>query len=68
MSTEIHVIERALQIARSGKCTCTTDVRKALSREGYSAFDLMHVTPRLSAQIKRLCVEARAKAVLERQA
>jgi len=61
MSTEIHVIVRAFQIARSGACGSTSDVRKTLGREGYTAVDLMHMTPRLSMQIKKLCIEAQAR-------
>lgn len=41
---QTHVIERAFEIAeREHACLKVSDVREALSREGYTISDLMHL-------------------------
>jgi hypothetical protein len=55
MVHEVPIVERALQLARTGKYASTADVRFALKREGYSAVDLMQITGTLSLQLRRIC-------------
>jgi hypothetical protein len=52
MDHNITVLERAFQLAKSGRCTSIGDIRQQLSSEGYST---EHITGRgLIRQLKAL--------------
>ena len=46
------IIERALELAREGKCRTTDDFHRALSREGYQQVSAHLSGPSLRAQLK----------------
>lgn len=55
-----HVVERALQLARSGLYRARWDVSRALEREGYTIADLSHLEgPSMSKTLTTLCRKAR---------
>lgn len=53
---QIHVVERAYQLARTPNCQNTGDVAKALSAEGYSGAEISHFQgASIRADLNRLC-------------
>jgi hypothetical protein len=56
------IIERAYELARSGACRGSSEVRLALKADDYSNADInQHLRgPTLIKQLNRLCREARA--------
>jgi hypothetical protein len=58
MNPTTPIIERAFQLARSGRHADTRAVRKALTHEGYTAVEQMHITPTLAKQIRQVCKAA----------
>ncbi|MBD3835430.1 MAG: hypothetical protein DI552_12020 [Brevundimonas sp.] len=53
---QIHVVERAYQLARTPNCQNTGDVVKALSAEGYSGAEISHFQgASIRADLNRLC-------------
>jgi len=59
---EQHVLERAFELARSGKYHSTTDLLRALSAEGYAKTDPHLVSKSVRLQLRRLCAGARIEA------
>jgi hypothetical protein len=53
-----HLIERALELARSGQFERTTQLRQVLKREGYDAVEA-HLSGSLAKQIAELCRSSR---------
>ena len=63
MDNHQTVLERAFEIARTGKCLKVDEIRRQLKREGYSSTELQQVTGRmLSVQLSQLIEQARAEA------
>ncbi len=53
---QIHVVERAYQLARTPNCQNTGDVVKVLSAEGYSGAEISHFQgASIRADLNRLC-------------
>jgi tRNA G26 N,N-dimethylase Trm1 len=53
---QIHVVERAYQLARTPECQNTGDVVKALSAEGYSGAEISHFQgSSIRADLNRIC-------------
>jgi hypothetical protein len=55
MSSEINIIERALQIAREGACLNWNEVAKKLKSEGHGSVEAHLSGPSLRKQINALC-------------
>jgi len=50
---QVSVIQRAFELAQSGKLESITDLRKTLRREGFSHLDVVETTfPSVSKQIR----------------
>lgn len=50
-------LERAYQLAREGRCRTVSDIKQALSSEGYDRIQDALYGPRLSADLRKLCRE-----------
>lgn len=48
-------LERAYQIAREGRCRTVSDIKQALSSEGYDRIQDSLYGPTLSADLRKLC-------------
>jgi LmbE family N-acetylglucosaminyl deacetylase len=60
MQNRLTALERAFELARSGECHGTDEIRKRLNSEGYSG---QQVTgPTLLRQLRELCARARIDA------
>jgi hypothetical protein len=59
MDTSKTQLERAFELAGSGRCDTVSDIRKALSAEGYSTDQLTGST--LFRQLRTLIADAKAK-------
>jgi hypothetical protein len=53
MDPKVSALERAFQLARSGRVSNIDDIRKILKREGYDLIDLF-VGPSLKSQLREL--------------
>jgi hypothetical protein len=60
MNDSTPIVQKAFELARSGAFTNTNEIRKALAKAGYSGIDLMHISPSLSIQLRKVCSEARS--------
>jgi hypothetical protein len=58
MVTQLTPLERAFDLARSGDCSCISDLRKRLRDEGYS--DAQIDGPSLTRQLRGLLTAAKA--------
>lgn len=56
---QVGTVERAYQLARSGRCRSVGDIRAELKREGLGAVDSHLAGPSLRRELSRLCLEAR---------
>ena len=56
---ERHILERALELARSGQHSSSKALYRALAAEGYAKGDPHLQSPSVRLQIRRLCAEAR---------
>lgn len=61
MHKDIHIVERAFQIARGGACATTKAVRDRLKSEGYASVE-MHINGSLATQLKKICEQSVAAA------
>lgn len=59
MNVPLTTLERAFQLARSGECASTTEIRLRLKRERYDAVEAHLQGPSITRQLRRLCEEAR---------
>lgn len=50
-------LERAYQLAREGRCRTVSDIKQALSFEGYDRIQDSLYGPTLGADLRRLCRE-----------
>lgn len=48
-------LERAYQLAREGRCRTVSDIKQALSSEGYDRIQDALYGPKLSADLRKLC-------------
>ena len=52
----VHVVERAYQLARTGKFAIRSEIGRALEGEGYSQADLQHLQGfAITRDLNRLC-------------
>ena len=56
---KLSTIERALQLARSGKCLTVTDVRRTLKQERYDAVEDSTAGMAIQAQLKAAIEKAK---------
>ncbi|MFC7380056.1 hypothetical protein [Brevundimonas sp. GCM10030266] len=55
-----HVVERALELARTGLYRARWDISRALEKEGYTIADVSHLDgPSMSRTLTTLCRQAR---------
>lgn len=55
----VHIVERAFQLARSGRYRARSDIGRALSAEGYTLTDLQHLDGAgITRDLNRLCRES----------
>ncbi len=59
MTTRPSTLERAFELARSGECTSTSEIRLRLKRERYDQVEAHLQGPSISRQLRLLCEEAR---------
>jgi hypothetical protein len=59
MEQNVNTLERAFELARSGKCASIKEIRTCLHSEGYSQG--LIVGKYLSAQLRQLMLEANPK-------
>ena len=59
MSSEVNIIERAMQIARSGTCLNWSEVAKKLKAEGHGSVEAHFSGPTFRKQITALCEASR---------
>ena len=57
--TQQTTIERAFEIARSGKCASVNEIRQQLRAERFDQVDAYLAGPQLSRQLRDLCQQAR---------
>ena len=62
MTTPPSTLERAFQLARSGECASTAEIRIRLKRERCDAVDALLQGPSINRQLRLLCEEARRAA------
>jgi hypothetical protein len=56
---QLHTLERAFELARTGDCTSVEDIRKRLKAEQYSQVDAHLAGASVRRQLLDLCREAR---------
>ena len=50
-------LERAYELAREGRCRTVSDIKQALSAEGFDRIQDSRYGPTLSAALRKLCQE-----------
>lgn len=56
----LHVVERALELARTGLYRARWEISRALEKEGYTIADVSHLDgPSMSRTLTSLCRQAR---------
>ena len=58
---QLHTLERAFELARTGECTSVDDIRKRLKAEQYSQVDAHLAGASVRRQLLDLCREARGE-------
>ena len=56
---QLHTLERAFELARTGECISVDDIRKRLKAEQYSQVDAHLAGAAVRRQLLDLCKEAR---------
>ena len=59
MTYPLSTLERAFELARSGTCAGTAEIRLHLKRERFDAVEAHLQGPSINRQLRRLCEEAR---------
>ncbi len=59
MTTRPSTLERAFELARSGECASTSDIRLRLKRERHDQVEAHLQGAAISRQLRLLCEEAR---------
>lgn len=58
----LHPVERAFEIARTGACRSRSEIARAMEREGYTMADVNQLEgTALTRQLNDLCKQARAR-------
>ena len=55
MQNRPTTLERAYELARSGRCRTVSDIKQALSSEGYARIQDALYGPTLGAALRKLC-------------
>lgn len=63
MNAPPSALERAYELARSGRCRGLSDIRAALKSEGYVRYSSLLDGLGLRRQLKQLCASAREEVV-----
>jgi hypothetical protein len=58
MTSQPSTLERAFELARSGECAGTAEIRIRLKQEKYDSVEAHLQGPSISRQLRRLCEEA----------
>ena len=58
-------LERAFELARSGECASTSEIRQRLKRERYDSVDAHLQGPSITRQLRLLCEAARRQEAAE---
>lgn len=58
---ELHILERAFDLAKSGNCSTIDDIRRQLKAEHYAQVDAHLAGATVRRQLLDLCKEARAQ-------
>ena len=58
---ELHILERAFELAKAGDCTSIDDIRRRLKAEKYSQVDAHLAGATVRRQLLDLCKEARGE-------
>jgi hypothetical protein len=53
-----HILERAFELARSGRCADTSEISRKLKKEGFAQVDEHLSAPSVRRQLRDLCKEA----------
>ncbi len=61
MTIPPSTLERAFELARSGECASTAEIRLRLKREGHDQVEAHLQGPSISRQLRLLCEEARRR-------
>jgi hypothetical protein len=59
---ELHILERAFELAKTGDCASIDDIRRRLKAEKYSQVDAHLAGATVRRQLLDLCREARGEA------
>jgi hypothetical protein len=59
MTSQPSTLERAFELARSGQCAGTADIRLHLKREKHDQVEAHLQGPSISRQLRLLCEQAR---------
>lgn len=57
MTLKPTTLERAYQLAKEGRCRTVSDIKQALSSEGYDRINDSLYGPSLGAALRKLCQE-----------
>jgi hypothetical protein len=63
MTNQLSTLERAFELARSGECATTTDIRQRLKQERFDSVEAHLQGPSITRQLRKLCEEARQTSV-----
>ena len=58
-------LERAFELARSGECASTSEIRQRLKRERYDSVEAHLQGPSITRQLRLLCEQARRSEAAE---
>jgi hypothetical protein len=59
MTNSLSTLERAFELARSGECASTAEIRARLKRERFDSVEAHLQGPSINRQLRLLCEEAR---------
>ncbi len=65
MNPQTPILERAYQLARSGRCISLTEIRAQLRHEGYERVHTQTSTSWVTVPLRRMCAEAARDLPLE---
>ena len=65
MNKPLSTLERAFELARSGECASTSEIRQRLKQERYDSVEANLKGPSITRQLRLLCEEARRQQAAE---
>jgi hypothetical protein len=65
MNKPLSTLERAFELARSGECASTSEIRQRLKQERYDSVEAHLQGPSITRQLRLLCEEARRQQAAE---